>query len=147
MMSLVFAAACAGIFCGASLYVNFVEHPARMSCGLQVAVEEFAPSYKRATLMQASLAVAGLLSGLAAAWRVGDHMAAVAAVLLGAVVPFTLLVVLPINRQLLDPGLDRNSPRARALLGRWNRLHAVRSVLSAIAFALFLWRLGLHAGG
>jgi hypothetical protein len=144
MISLVFAAACTGIFCGASLYVNFVEHPARMSCGLEVAVREFAPSYRRATVMQASLAVAGLLFGLAAAWRVSDITVAVAAALLGAVVPFTWVAVLPVNRRLLDQGLDRNSPRAGSLLGRWNRLHAVRSGLSAIAFALFLWRLAMR---
>lgn len=147
MIILVFAAACAGIFCGASLYVNLVEHPARMSCGTELAVREFAPSYQRATVMQASLALAALLFGLAAAWRASDGIVAVAAVLLGAVVPFTLVVILPTNRQLLDQSLDRNSARARALLGRWNRLHAVRSVLSAVAFALFLWRLALHGKG
>jgi Domain of unknown function (DUF1772) len=147
MLSLVFAAACAGIFCGASLYVNIVEHPARMSCGTDFAVREFAPSYKRAAVMQAALALAGSLFGLAAAWRLRDTIVALGAVSLGAVIPFTLVVILPINRRLLDLGLDRNAPPARALLERWNKLHAVRSVLSAVAFALFLLRLALHPSG
>jgi hypothetical protein len=43
--------ACAGLFCGAALYVNFVEHPARMSYGPELALREFAPSYQRATIM------------------------------------------------------------------------------------------------
>jgi len=29
---------CAGLFCGAALYVNLVEHPARMPCGQEMAV-------------------------------------------------------------------------------------------------------------
>jgi hypothetical protein len=62
-------------------------------------------------------------------------------VLLGAVIPFTLIVTLPTNTRLLDPGLDRRSPEAGSLLGRWGRLHAVRSVLGALAFGVFLWHL------
>jgi hypothetical protein len=30
---LILSTACAGLFCGAALYANLVEHPARMSCG------------------------------------------------------------------------------------------------------------------
>src|SRR6266852_5549056 len=58
--------------------------------------------------------------------------------LLGAVVPFTLLVILPTNNHLLDPSLDKTSPEAGALLARWGWLHAVRSVMSLVAFATFL---------
>ena len=51
-----------GIFAGASVYINFVEHPARLSCGVQLAVTEWRPSYKRGTLMQAPLVAVGSLS-------------------------------------------------------------------------------------
>jgi hypothetical protein len=118
-----------------------------MSCGTEIAVREFAPSYKRATVMQATLAIAGFVFGLAAAWRAGDYTVAVAAVLLGAVVPFTLFAIFPTNKQLLDPKLDARSAFASQLLTLWNMLHAVRSVLSAAAFAAFLWRLASHAKG
>ena len=43
-----------GIFAGAAIYINVAEHPARLSCGTELAVTEFPPSYKRATRMQAS---------------------------------------------------------------------------------------------
>jgi uncharacterized membrane protein len=56
-----------------------------------------------------------------------------------AVVPFTLIVILPTNKKLLDPSLNRNSEAARQLLVRWGRLHAVRTVLSLAAFVAFLW--------
>ncbi len=57
-----------GLFTGAAVYINLVEHPARMQTGTRPALAEFAPSYKRATVTQVSLAVAGFLSALLA-WR------------------------------------------------------------------------------
>jgi hypothetical protein len=57
---------CSGLFAGAALYISFVEHPARMLCGTSLAITGFAPSYKRATLMQASLAALGTLATVAA---------------------------------------------------------------------------------
>jgi len=68
MILLAIAAALAGVFFGAALYVNLVEHPARVSCGTAVAVQELRPSYSRAAVMQGTLAVLGSLVGLAAAW-------------------------------------------------------------------------------
>ena len=53
MWPLIVAAVCAGLFAGAAIYINAVEHPARLSCGNEVALREFAPSYRRATVMQA----------------------------------------------------------------------------------------------
>src|SRR2546430_851760 len=110
-----FATVCAGLFSGAAIYVNLVEHPARLSCGTELAVKEFGPSYRRGTVMQASLALAGCAFGVAAWARSGDRAVLIAGVLLGAVVPFTLVVILPTNKRLLDPGLDTRS----ALAARW----------------------------
>lgn len=64
MWPLIVAAICSGLFAGAAIYISAVEHPARLSCGNEVALREFAPSYRRATVMQASLAVAGCAAGL-----------------------------------------------------------------------------------
>jgi hypothetical protein len=142
--SLIIAAVCAGVFAGAAIYINAVEHPARMSCGNDVALREFAPSYRRATVMQASLAVIGCLAGLWSAWALGDAWVGFGALLLGAVVPFTLVVILPTNKQLLDPSLDPRDTRTTMLLVRWGRLHALRSVLSSVAFVIYLLRLGVR---
>jgi hypothetical protein len=63
----------------------------------------------------------------------------VAGALLGSVIPFTLIVILPTNKLLLNPTLDKRSAEAERLLARWSRLHAVRSVLSGLALVLFLY--------
>lgn len=135
------AALCAGLFAGAAIYITFVEHPARLECGTELAVTEFGPSYRRATLMQASLAAVGLIAAVLA-WRQGRGIAVLAGgAALGLVIPFTLVVILPTNTRLQDPGLDRRSAEAAALLGRWGRLHAVRSGLGALAFGVLVWHL------
>ncbi len=129
----------AGLFSGAAIYVNLVEHPARMQCGTDLAIKEFAPSYRRATVMQVSLAVVGLLMAMAAWLKGGSIWWLVGGVILVAAVPFTLLFILPTNHKLLDPSLDKDSELASSLLVRWGRLHAIRSILSLISFLIFAW--------
>ena len=147
MLLLIVATLAAGLFAGAAIYINAVEHPARLSCGTELAVKEFRPSYRRAAVMQASLAVVGAVSGLIAAWQQSDGWIALAAVVFGAVVPFTLVVIAPINARLLDAALDPRGAEAAASLQRWGSLHAVRSMLASAAFAMFLWRLAAPASG
>jgi uncharacterized membrane protein len=140
MILLMLAVAAAGLFAGAAIYVTAVEHPARLSCGPELAIREFAPSYKRGAVMQASLAVVGCLAGLSAAWQRQDLVVCAAALLLGSLVPFTLVVIFPTNKRLLDPTLDPRGPEASQLLTRWGRLHAVRTVLSTASFVLLVVR-------
>ena len=135
------ATICAGLFAGAAIYVSLVEHPARLECGTELAATEFGPSYRRGTLMQASLAAVGLIAALVAWLQSRGVSLLIGGVLLGAVIPFTLVVILPTNKRLLDPGLDRRSAEAAGLLARWGRLHAVRSVLGTLAFVVLVWHL------
>ena len=129
--------ACA-LFAGAALYINLVEHPARMRCGTEPALRQWAPSYQRATWMQAPLAIVGFVTALLA-WLAGAGTAwLIGGVLLGSVVPFTFIAIMPTNTRLLAPDLDSHSDTARNLLQRWNRLHAVRTTLSIVALMAFL---------
>ena len=141
MVFLITATLAAGIFAGAAIYVSAIEHPARLSCGTEIAVREFVPSYRRGAIMQASLAIAGCVAGVIGGWLRSDITSGVAALLLGTVVAFTLIVILPINKRLLDPTLDARGAEAARLLTRWGRLHAVRSALSSAAFLIFVLRL------
>jgi len=72
MWVLLVATLCAGLFAGAAIYINTVEHPARVSYGTELALRAFAPSYHRATVMQVSFVVAGCGTGLWSAWSRGD---------------------------------------------------------------------------
>ena len=131
------ATVASGLFAGAALYITVAEHPARLECGSALGVREFGPSYRRAAVMQASLAVIGFAAGVWT-WRQGASVWwLIWALVLGAVVLFTLIVVMPTNRRLLDPALDAGSAEARLLLLRWGRLHAVRTVAGVAAFVAF----------
>src|SRR6266566_3036409 len=91
--------------------------------------------------MQVTSAALGLLASVAA-WLAGaTHWWLLAGVLLGSVIPFSLIVILPTNKPLLSPTLDRRSVEAERLLARWGRLHAVRSVVSGASLQLFLYLL------
>jgi uncharacterized membrane protein len=128
---------CAGLFAGAAIYINLVEHPARMQCGIDLAIKEFAPSYHRATIMQASLAGIGFLAAVVVWVTKGSFWWLAGGIILVAVIPFTLIVILPTNKKLLDRSLN-NSEVASALLARWARLHAVRTLLSVGSFLIFI---------
>ena len=106
------ATVAAGLFAGAALYVTLVEHPARTGCGPMLAVAQFRKSYPRGAALQAPLAIVGCLSA-AGAWLAGAGAGwLLASLLLGVLVPFTLVVIRPTNRRLLDPALEPDTPEA-----------------------------------
>jgi cell division protein FtsL len=129
------------LFTGAAIYINLVEHPARLSCGTEAAARQWAPSYRRATMMQATLAMSAAVTGIAT-WFYGEGIAWLyGGLLILAVVPFTLVVIRPTNERLLAPDRDLASAETLQLLKRWGRLHAVRSALGLVASVVYLYAL------
>ena len=126
------------LFAGAAIYINLVEHPARMECGTELALTEWAPSYKRATGMQVPLAVVSTVASVGSWVLTGEVLWLLGALLIFAVIPFTLIVIMPTNNMLLAPGVDKTSPATHALLEKWGKLHGMRSILSLVASSLFL---------
>jgi hypothetical protein len=133
----VLAALSAAMFAGGALYISLVEHPARLGAGIPIALAEFRPSYRRAAPWQASMAAISLLAGVGAALTTATLAWAVGGLAVGAVIPFTLLAIMPTTRRLL--GADPVSEdEAAQLLHRWGRLHWVRSWLGLAGFLVFL---------
>lgn len=130
-MSQFVATFCCGVFFGAAVYVSLVQHPAALETGIDFAAQFFAPMYRRAAWLQASLAVIGAAAGIIAWWKRADSLWLAGAVLLFSAVPFTLVIIKPVNDALIagQAGDERG-----ALLARWGRLHWVRTAASALAF-------------
>lgn len=122
----------AGLFTGAAFYINFAEHPARMQLPAKVAVEQWAPSYKRGFAMQATLVIIGGLAALAQWYWHGGTLWLIGGVVLLANWPYTLIAIMPTNRRLLAsdalPETDVST-----LLRQWNRLHGWRTILGLIS--------------
>ncbi len=127
------AIAVAALFSGAAFYINFTEHPARMTLPSTAALAQWKPAYKRGFAMQASLAIAGFVCGAAAWWISGGWLWLAGALLMIANWPYTLFVMMPLNKR-----LDEMPDDATTSLRQWNRLHAVRTVLGLAALASFL---------
>ncbi len=130
----------AALFAGWALYVSIVEHPARMKAGVPVALAEFRPSYRRAAPVQASAAAICFLSGVLVSFLTSEWAWALGGVLVGAAIPFTLVAIMPINRQLLDTTATLPEDRAARLLARWGRLHWFRSIFGTAGFIVLLWK-------
>jgi hypothetical protein len=133
---------CCGVFFGAALYISLVQHPAALETGNEFAARFFRPMYRRAAVLQASLALVGCASAIPAWLSGAGELWLAAAILIGSVVPFTLIVIKPINDALLQ-NRDAAS-EVGALLTRWGYLHWARTVAGGLAFLLCLigsnWR-------
>jgi hypothetical protein len=93
--------------------------------------------------MQGGLAVMSGLTGLAAAWLTGDWRWTLGAALMLANWPYTVFGILPLNNRLNAIQPDAANAETRAMLEKWNQLHAVRTILSGFALLAYL---GLAAG-
>jgi hypothetical protein len=129
------------MFASWALYVTLVEHPARLDSGAGPGRAQFRPSYRRAAPWQASFAVIACAAGVAMAIATSRWLWLAGALAIGAAVPFTLVVIKPINGTLLSsaPLSDEDT---RRLLQRWGRLHAVRTLLGGAGVLAFLGALG-----
>ena len=127
------------IFCGAALYVNVAEQPARLSLDDRALLAEWKPSYKRGAAMQAPLALVGFLLGILAWWQTAHPGFLIGAIAIIAPWPWTLIGIKPTNDALLATEPDRAGPRTRALVVKWGALHGVRTALGALATVAFLW--------
>jgi hypothetical protein len=127
------------LFTGAAFYINVAEQPARLKLDDRALLAQWKPAYKRGFAMQASLAVAGFLLGLASWWISDDGCWLIGGLVLLANWPYTLLAIMPTNNRLMAAPLDSAVSETRALIERWGRLHAVRTALGAISTLLFLW--------
>ncbi len=132
----------AAVFFGAAFYVNFAEQPARLELDDHALLAEWKPAYKRGFAMQAPLAVAGFILGIAAWWLTGRSAFLAGAILMVANWPWTLVGIMPTNHALMATAFADANARTRALILKWNWLHGVRTILGGLAVLAFLLALG-----
>lgn len=135
MIFAIAALALSALFAGAAFYINFAEHPARMALPISAARDQWEPAYHKGFAMQAALAILGGLAGIAAWYVLGSPWWLVGAALMLGNWPFTLAVIMPVNKQLEAKPADEAT--VKTLLTRWNKLHAWRTVLGTAAMLCY----------
>ncbi len=136
-MFALFGLTVAALFTGAAFYINAVEQPARLKLEDAAMLRQWKPAYKRGYVMQASLAVLGGVIGIAACIVSGSLYAAFGAAFMLANWPFTLFVIMPVNKKLEAMHDEANKDGARDLILKWGRLHGVRTALGCVATLSF----------
>ncbi|HVY58320.1 MAG TPA: DUF1772 domain-containing protein [Xanthobacteraceae bacterium] len=131
----------AAAFTGAAIYVGAAEQPARLHLNDTALLTHWQASYVRGFALQASLAFASALFGLFAFWRNGDWHWLVGAGLIFANWPYTLLMILPINKRLQATEPNAANQETRELIKTWGELHTARALFGLAATAAYLWSL------
>jgi Domain of unknown function (DUF1772) len=134
LVALLFTTAFASI----CVYVAIVEHPARLATDTAAALAQWRPSYRRAAALQIVLAIGGVLSAIGAFVAGQGYPVLIAGLVLALVTPFTLIVIMPTNKQLLDPRRHGSTPGTQALLKTWGSLHLVRTAIGLVALAILV---------
>jgi hypothetical protein len=132
-----FALVTAAAFAVAAIYVSVAEQPARLALDDKAMLAEWKPSYARASVMQAGLALASALAGLLVLWITRDWRWMLGALLILANWPYTLLVIMPVNRRIKATAAQQANAETRTLILRWGTLHAGRSLLGVAATVVY----------
>ena len=129
----------AAMFTGAAVYVNGVEHHARRHLDPRAALQEWQPACKRGAAMQSTLALVGFVLAATAAVLGAGTFVALGAAFIIAPWPWTYLAIMPLNKRLLAMTPDSVDSDVHSMLGRWNALPRVRTLLGAAATGSLLW--------
>jgi hypothetical protein len=133
------ALAAAGSFVGASVYVNYVEQPARMALDDEALVKEWEPSDHRGFIVLAGFALASALLGFIAFRELDDVRWLVGAILAIASWPYTYFAIVPLNNRILALIEGGGTHEARAVIKLWGRLELGQTALGVLAVLAYLW--------
>jgi len=131
----------AAAFTGIAGHVSFAEQPARLRLDPRAMLIQWQTSYPRAAILQVTLLVIATLCGVIAFFHAYDWRWLIGAVLIAAPWPYTMLIIMPTNRQLKETLPEAADEQTHSLIRQWGLLHLVRAGLGALATLEYFWAL------
>lgn len=126
-----------GVFAGGALYINIVEHNARMTLDTRACHKQWKESFDRAAVFQGRLALLSATTGVAAYYCNPSKGRAflLGGCAMGLIIPYTVLILKPASIDPIyadyDKLVERESEEyVRDIIVKWNNYHAVRSFIS-----------------
>lgn len=136
------ALAAAGAFTGASLYVNYVEQPARLALSDDALIKEWEPSDHRGFIVLAGFAALAALFGFIAFRELDDIRWIAGALVMLASWPYTYLAIVPLNNRILAYIDADAAHEARRVIDLWGRLELGQTAIGVLAIGIFVWAAG-----
>lgn len=136
------ALAAAGAFTGASLYVNFVEQPSRLSLDDAALLKEWEDSDHRGFVVLAGLALISAILGFIDYRTLDDFRWLLGAATIIAAWPFMFFAMVPLNNRILALISAEAGEEARKTIVLWGRLEFALTGLGALATGFFIWATG-----
>lgn len=132
----------AALFSGAAIYIVVAEHPARRQLAPEAQLAQWKSSYAHAAVMQAGLAMLAGCAGIALWLRWGEPLFLAGGIVMLGAIAYTFAVMWQLNGRLKGTPPEAAGAETVAMLGRWGRLHAGRTLIGLAATGLYA--LGLY---
>lgn len=136
------ALAAAGGFSGASLYLNYVEQPAREALDDAALAKEWEPSDHRGFVVLAGLALLSAICGFVTFRELDDVRWLLGALAIIASWPYTYFAIVPLNNRILALIGGEGAHEARNVIKLWGQLELGQTGLGLLAVAIYLWAAG-----
>jgi hypothetical protein len=138
-----YAFAVAAAFLGATIYVGFVEQPARLRLNTRAMIEEWRLSNRRGTLVLSVLAVLSAAIALVQFRMNGDVRWIIGGITILASWPYAYFVMMPVNIWLFTAPPGKPASPLRKLMRDWGLLEWGHAVIGFSACCVFAWPLEL----
>ncbi len=116
-----------------------VSYPAMMASPRAAAVAYFKPFFHKSNHLQLGLSLAVLAVSFSISYLTGNWWWFGGSVVLQISGPYTIAVLMPVNRRIMAEEADAFSDQMTRDLGVWGKLHLPRTVMAGAIFVLFAY--------